>query len=86
MVLYCPKLLYHACQIYGILDFSFNREVIEPLSREESRAIFKEHMEIDIEDAYAVHLFNYRLLSEGVDKNGVFPENSLFEKLKRKYL
>lgn len=38
-------------------------------------------------NSYAVHLWNDMMrYKKGFDKNGTFPQNSLFEQLKRKYL
>jgi mannosyltransferase OCH1-like enzyme len=39
-----------------------------------------------IEPCVAVHFWNAMLRSAQFDKNGKFPENSVFERLKRKYL
>lgn len=38
------------------------------------------------DDTYAIHLWNEMTRRENFDKNATFPENSLIEQLKRKYL
>lgn len=37
------------------------------------------------EESYAIHLWNTRWKIEGYDKNGIFPNDCLYEKLKRRY-
>jgi mannosyltransferase OCH1-like enzyme len=37
-------------------------------------------------EVYGIHLWNQMWSANGVDKNGVFPAGSLFERLKRRYL
>lgn len=51
--------------------------------------IFDETLANDVKlfsDTYAVHLWNEMGRMEGLDKNASFPENSLIEQLKAKYL
>jgi hypothetical protein len=37
------------------------------------------------DDAYAIHFFTSQWRIKGIDKNGSYPETSLYEKLKRKF-
>lgn len=39
-----------------------------------------------LEESYAIHLENERLRRNGIDKDGEFPNDSLYEQLKRMYL
>jgi len=78
-----PILLYKGYINYNLMKFSITEEVFE-LFRSGSN-LFKDK-ELDLEDSYSVHMYNSELSMKGWDKNGVYPENSLFEKLKRKYL
>lgn len=40
---------------------------------------------IDFKDAYSVHLFNEMWRLAGRDKNGIYPETSVFEQLKKEW-
>ena len=51
---------------------------------EYERLLFDE--ELSIENCFAVHFWNTMLRTAGVDKNADFPTNSVFERLKRRYL
>ncbi|MFL6591021.1 MAG: hypothetical protein ACJ8M4_12705 [Chthoniobacterales bacterium] len=42
--------------------------------------------DVSIEDCAAVHFWNAKVTSDGLDKNGEYPPGSVFERLKRKYL
>jgi hypothetical protein len=51
---------------------------------EYERLLFDEQLPID--SCLAIHFWNTMLRTAGVDKNGDFPKNSAFERLKRRYL
>jgi hypothetical protein len=51
---------------------------------EYERLLFDEQLSID--RCVAVHFWNTMLRTAGVDKNAAFPENSVFERLTRRYL
>jgi alpha 1,4-glycosyltransferase len=51
---------------------------------EYERLFFDEHLSID--HCFAVHFWNTMLRTARVDKNADFPKNSVFERLKRRYL
>jgi hypothetical protein len=51
---------------------------------EYERLLFDEELPID--RCFAVHFWNTMLRTAGVDKNADFPKNSVFERLKRRYL
>jgi hypothetical protein len=79
-------LLERALNVYNLLNFSFNKEMFESLTVKQFGMIF-DGTDIKIEECcYSIHLYNSRLSKFHMDKNGVFHKNSLFEKLKRKYL
>jgi hypothetical protein len=78
-----PALFHMGYMTHNLRDFSITEEVFD-LYRGGSK-LFKDR-DIDLGEAYSIHMYNSGLSQRGWDKNGVYPENSLFEKLKRKYL
>jgi len=79
-----PSLLRLGYLHHNLVNFSMTEEVFDIYGS--GKKIFIECSDFDVEGAYSVHMYNSELQIRGWDKNGVFPENSLFEQLKRKYL
>lgn len=78
-----PGLLRRGYLSHILDDFSKTEEIFDLFKN--GKQIF-EDKDLDLREAYSVHMYNSELSRGRIDKNGVFPENSLFEKLKRKYL
>lgn len=78
-----PKLLAKAYIYYCLNCFAKTEEVFDLFK---SGNMFFKDVDVDLEEAYSVHMYNHQISRKGWDKNSTFPENSLFEKLKREYL
>ena len=78
-----PGLLRYSYAFCNLKSFAKTKEVFDVIRG--GGALFQD-ADVDLEDAYSVHMYNSGLMIGGKDKNGVYPENSTFEKLKRKYL
>ena len=57
-----------------------------PLGFAEWDRILIPNEKIDLEDSYAIHLWNERWRVTGQNKNREYPPDSLYEQLKRRYL
>jgi len=78
-----PRLLGQGHRNYGLNCFAKTEEVFDLFKG--GNYLFKD-VDVDLKEAYSVHMYNSEISQRGKDKNGIFPKNSLFEKLKRKYL
>ena len=67
---------------YNLKYFSITDELFDAWGGD----CFMENSDRDLKEVYSVHLYNSEFLKNGIDKNGVFPENSLLERFKREYL
>lgn len=78
-----PGLLYNGYVHYNLNCFAKTEEVLDLFKS--GTGLFKDQ-HTNIGEAYSVHMYNSELEISGKDKNGIFPENSFFEKMKQKYL
>jgi len=80
-----PALLSHAIRVCGCEDAVEPGEQFLPVPWwEYERLLFDEQLSLD--HCFAVHFWNTMLRTAGVNKDAAFPENSPFERLKRRYL
>lgn len=70
-----------ALGVQGIPEFAKDPTVFCPIHWWNYRVLFEERQ---APESYAIHLWNEMWRRDGVDKNGTFGPNSLFECLKRK--
>lgn len=78
-----PSLLYKAYNYYNLDCFGKTKEVFDVFK---GGQILFQDKDLDLGEAYSVHMYNSHLEKAGKNKNGTFPKNSFFEKMKRKYL
>ena len=82
-----PKLMGEAVRKFSLEQYKKSYNVFCPLGYSEWRRILESGVEtIPEEGGYAIHLWNEMWRAAGQDKNVAYPEDCLYEKLKRKYL
>ena len=79
-----PCLLRRAYLTHILDDFAKTEEIFDLFKS--GNKIFADNQNLDLRGVYSVHMYNSELAKRKIDKNGVFPKDSLFEKLKRRYL
>jgi hypothetical protein len=80
--------LNNACHKFNLMDFSVVKEIFEPFDQYQILRSFKEDNS-GIEDnplICSIHFVNSMISFLDMDKNGTYSEDSLFEKLKTRYL
>lgn len=78
-----------ALKYFDLTKYGLNNEIFYPVPFNKWHDLFTESdLNLDsLKAAYAVHLWNEILSKDGsIDKNAHFPDQSLIEQLKRKYL
>lgn len=80
-----PSLLSEAILIGNRKDVVLESALVFPIPWWEYDRLLTED-ELKLDHCAAVHFWNAMLDANQVDKNRTFPENSVFERLKRKYL
>ena len=82
-----PVLIRALVKKMGLSEASAHYKAFCPIHYYELNKIVKECENVDelISDSYAIHLWNEIWRRTGVDKNGGFPPNSLYQKLLDKY-
>lgn len=82
-----PKLLGEAVRKFGMGEYTKPHHVFCPLGFFEWQKVLEPQHAEEIGDlSYAIHLWNEKWRAAGQDKNAQYPENCLYEKLKRRYL
>ena len=82
-----PELLTKATKIYGLKKFVSPSSAFCPINWFEWEKIIKGHPKTSVlNDSFAIHLWNEMWRRSKINKSGEFPENSIYEKLKNKYL
>ena len=66
----------------GLANFSLTDEVFEMFTS--GGHFFESNQDLNLGEAYSIHLYNCELYQK--DKNAMFPEDCIFEKLKKRYL
>jgi hypothetical protein len=76
-----------AMRKYSLDQYQQPAHVFCPIGYAQWQTVLEPEAGVKLNDhSYAIHLWNERWRSAGQDKNAVYPEHSLYEKLKRKYL
>ncbi len=82
-----PKLMGEAVRKFSLGQYTMPHEVFCPLGYWEWHKALEPGTETVLErGGYAVHLWNEKWRAGGQDKNAEYPEDCLYETLKRKYL
>ena len=89
-----PEFLHSAVVKFGLQDHVLNHGAFEPIfwsdwQRSISSSLWvswREQIKMAVLRSRSVHLYNEMWRLDGVDKNGCFPKNCLYEYLKRRYL
>ena len=73
---------------FGLFDIGKPSAFFYPIHWARWKSVFDENIDVTLfSDTYSIHLWNENCRTEpGFDKDASFPESSLFEQLKRKYL
>jgi mannosyltransferase OCH1-like enzyme len=82
-----PRLMAEAVKRCALEKYTKPSHVFCPLGFFEWHKVLEPDGEIVLDQStYAIHLWNERWRSAGQDKNAKYPEDCLYEKLKRRYL
>jgi mannosyltransferase OCH1-like enzyme len=82
-----PKLMTEAVTKFSLEHYIKHYEVFCPLGFSEWRRVLEpEGEELIHEDSHAIHLWNEMWRAAGQDKNATYDQNSLYERLKTRYL
>lgn len=82
-----PRLMGEAVKKFSMEPYKKPYTVFCPLSYSEWHKVLEPEVEISLDDStYGIHLWNERWRATGQDKNVQYPEDCLYERLKRKYL
>jgi hypothetical protein len=82
-----PKLIASALSKYGLNDYVQHPQVFCPLACQALPYMLVSDASIfNLEGAYTIHFWNELWRRYRIDKNAVYPPESLFERLKRQYL
>ena len=81
-----PRLMGEAVREYGLEKYTKPHYVFCPLGFWDWRKVLEPDAETTLEQGtYAIHLWNEKWRAAAQDKNATYPENCLYEQLKRKY-
>ena len=81
-----PRLMSETVKKFSLEDFRKPSHVFCPIGFADWQRVLEPESELDLQDAYAIHLWNERWRATGQDKNAEYPESCLYEQLKRQYL
>ena len=82
-----PKLMAEAVRKFSLEQYTMPPDVFCPLGYWEWQKVLDPGTETTFaRGGYAIHLWNEKWRANGRDKNGQYPTDCLYEKLKRKYL
>jgi len=82
-----PRLMAEAVGKFGLEKYRQPYHVFCPLSFFEWRKLLEPELDGRLpESSYAVHLWNEMWRATGQDKNAQYPEDSIYEQIKRRYL
>ena len=85
-----PKGFTEALKYFNLMDFAKPFTYFYPVHWSNWNAVFDETLSEDLDlfsDTHSIHLWNEMIRRrKGFDKNAAFPQKSLFEQLKRRYL
>ena len=80
-----PRLMGEAVRKFSLENYRQAPEVFCPIAFFDWRKIVQPG-ETALDESYAVHLWNEKWREAGQDKNARYPDDSLYEQLKRRYL
>ncbi len=82
-----PQLMGDAVRKFSLEEYKKPHHIFCPLGYWEWQQVLIPGAPTNIDDdCHAVHLWNEKWRAAGQDKNGQYPENCLYEQLKRRYL
>lgn len=82
-----PRLMGEAVSKFSLERYQKSHKVFCPLGYDEWQRLIEPGASIcQDRDVYAIHLWNEKWRAAGQDKNAQYPEDCLYEKLKRRYL
>lgn len=81
-----PRLMDEAVREFSLEEYQKPHQTFCPLGYADWDRVLEPQAEIDLEGSYAIHLWNERWRVNGKDKNTEYPEDCLYEQLKRRYL
>lgn len=82
-----PRLMGEAVRRFSLEPYVKSYRVFCPLGYDEWQKLIEPGPAISQNgDVYAIHLWNEKWRAAGQDKNATYPEDCLYEKLKRRYL
>lgn len=82
-----PKLMGEAVQRYSLEEYRKPYQVFCPLGFFEWRKVLESDPVVMLDErSYAIHLWNEMWRDAGQDKNAEYPQDCLYERLKRRYL
>jgi hypothetical protein len=81
-----PKLIAEAVAKFSLERYQQPHHVFCPLGFFEWQKVFEPGPHMVTSGAYAIHLWNDKWRAAGQDKNALYAENCLYEKLKQRYL
>jgi hypothetical protein len=82
-----PRLMGEAVSKFSLERYKKSHKVFCPLGYDEWQRLIEPGAAVcEDQDVYAIHLWNEKWRAAGQDKNARYPEDCLYEKLKRRYL
>lgn len=80
-----PRLMGETVTKFSLEEFRKPSHVFCPIGFADWHKVVEPESRVELEGAYAIHLWNERWRATGQDKNAEYPENCLYEQLKRQY-
>jgi mannosyltransferase OCH1-like enzyme len=80
-----PRLMGETVRKFSLEDFLKPSHVFCPIGFADWQQVLEPKFRVDLEGAYAIHLWNERWRATGQDKDAEYPERCLYERLKRQY-
>lgn len=81
-----PRLMGETVKKFSLENFRKPPHIFCPIGFADWHRVLEPELEVDLKGACAIHLWNERWRATGQDKNAEYPENCLYERLKRQYL
>ena len=81
-----PRLMAAAVREFSLEKYTQRPEVFCPIGYADWHKVLEPGAELNLDDSYAIHLWNERWRAAGQDKNASYPDDCFYETLKRRYL
>jgi len=82
-----PRLVAEAVGKYSLEQYAKSYDVFCPLGYPDWHRVLEPEAEVELaSSSYAIHLWNEKWRAASQDKNARYPDNCLYEQLKRRYL